>query len=531
MRAAILPWGPILAVLTGCAGDGGAALDEVPLPEPLGECEAPVAAVNTSSPDAVVGDGSPESCTAEALAEAVEGGGIVTFDCGPDPVTIALDAPIRINNVAGPDGLGDTVIDGGGLVTLSGGGASRILEVNACEPPYNSDDCFASAHPSLTVQNLAFRDGRSGGGGDDTDVGGGAIYRRGGRLVVIDSTFANNEAPLEGQDVAGGAIYAVGGTETIITGSSFAGNRASNGGAVGVLHSHLTVVNTAIEDNAATGTGGNPGNGGNGGGIYSDGNDQDEVLCGVELVGNTANAFGGGMFRVSNNGVGTMDIDRSTVRGNTVSLDDPSKAGGMYLQGFELTITNSTFADNEAGADGALFLHLISSLEMANSTVTGNTAHGLGGGITIGDHEGGSIVHCTFARNRASGEGSFAAAINGSEPNLGRITLRNSLVADHEAGNAYNPLSCLHPLNDGGGNLQWPEVRVTPNGSDPDEPCAEGVTFADPGLGPLEDAGGPTPVALPEAGGPADGAATDCAPTDQRGEPRADPCTAGAVEL
>ena len=46
----------------------------------------------------------------------------------------------------------------------------------------------------------------------------------------------------------------------------------------------------------------------------------------------------------------------------------------------------------------------------------------------------------------------------------------------------------------------------------------------------LADNGGDTETLVPAAGSPAKGIATGCPPTDQRGNPRPEPCTAGAVE-
>jgi hypothetical protein len=53
----------------------------------------------------------------------------------------------------------------------------------------------------------------------------------------------------------------------------------------------------------------------------------------------------------------------------------------------------------------------------------------------------------------------------------------------------------------------------------------------DPQLGTLADHGGPTWTIEPGAGSPAIGLATGCPATEQRGEPRSDPCTAGAFEV
>src|SRR5829696_7702042 len=68
-----------------------------------------------------VGSGTPASCTNAAFDAALAGGGSVTFNCGPDPVTII----ILEKTIAA-----DTTIDGDGLVTLSGNNANRLFYVN-----------------------------------------------------------------------------------------------------------------------------------------------------------------------------------------------------------------------------------------------------------------------------------------------------------------------------------------------------------------------------------------------------------------
>ena len=54
---------------------------------------------------------------------------IITFDCGPNPVTIPMTATAKVFNDKP-----DVVLDGGGLVTLDGQGARRILYQNTCDP-------------------------------------------------------------------------------------------------------------------------------------------------------------------------------------------------------------------------------------------------------------------------------------------------------------------------------------------------------------------------------------------------------------
>ena len=76
----------------------------------------------------VVGAGHAGNCTAAAFRKAVAKGGRITFDCGPDPVTIVMDRQAQVHNTSQK-----VVIDGGGLVTLSGGGKPRILYQNTCD--------------------------------------------------------------------------------------------------------------------------------------------------------------------------------------------------------------------------------------------------------------------------------------------------------------------------------------------------------------------------------------------------------------
>jgi hypothetical protein len=491
----------------GQGGDGGGGA--VPPPD---ACDRPITAADTSGAR-LVGDGTPESCTEAALGTAIDdpGASAITFDCGAAPHTLTVTSEKVVARAL--------IIDGGGAVTLSGGGTTRILRLAG-----NHDDTA----PLLTVQNLTFRDGYTGDlDGGDVDSGGAAIHRLGGSLHVIDSTFHGNAGPETGQDVAGGAVYSRGIGETIIVGSVFYDNACSSGGAVGFLQSQMQIVNTSITSNAATGNGGNPGNGGNGGGIYMDGVNQSARLCGVIVSDNTANARGGGMFRVSNNDVGPMDLDRTTVENNIIGDNSSSQAGGLYLQGLQIVMTSTTVAGNAANSSGGIFVAnnpSATTLDMTNVTIAGNHARtSLGAGLSVASSVTGSLSHVTIMENSNEGATSFASALNGGDG----LTIKNSLFADQSQVFLYENISCNVTHSGEGANMQWPELN---NNGDAERACTDNVSFADPLLGPLQDNGGPTPTAAPAAGSPAIGAGVDCEPFDQRGEPRAASCTLGAVE-
>ena len=184
------------------------------------------------------------------------------------------------------------------------------------------------------MQRLAFTHGKSPATGDDTAGGGGAIYRDGGSLTVIDCAFDDNHAPTTGQDLAGGAIYGFGGGETVVAGSTFTNNSASDGGAIGSLNGDLTIINSTFTDNAATGTGGNPGNGGCGGALYMDGRDEKTSLCGVTITDNTR----GRDRRRRSSACRTITPARSrwiasTVDGNRVTPTDDGQRGRALPRG------------------------------------------------------------------------------------------------------------------------------------------------------------------------------------------------------
>ena len=151
---------------------------------PNGHAYVPPAgrAVSTAHPNHVIGHGTPASCTSAAVVRVVAMGGIITFNCGPKPVTITMRATAKI--VHGHR----IVIDGGGKVTLSGGGKIRILYMNTCRA------CWEQAGPQLIVQNMRFVDGYSGAHqtSNSSDYGGGAIFDQGGQLKVVNSAFAGN---------------------------------------------------------------------------------------------------------------------------------------------------------------------------------------------------------------------------------------------------------------------------------------------------------------------------------------------------
>jgi hypothetical protein len=291
---------------------------------PDGHATVPAAglAVDTSDPDHVIGDGSPAGCTSAAVVQAVAEGGIITFNCGPSPVTITMTATAKVVNTSH-----QVVLDGGGKVTLSGGGDNRILYMNTCDPAqtYTTSDCWEQQWPQLVVQNMTLTDAYS--STQETKAasyGGGAIFDEGGQLKVVNSVFAGDQCYASGPDLGGGAIRATGMDMQVpvyITNDTFTGNSCSNGAALSGLYANFAVYNSLMTDNKAIGSGANPAasgsaGGGSGGAIYTDGNGYNLIVDGSVMSGNTAREGGGAIFFVVDADGGTLTIDDSTLSGN-----------------------------------------------------------------------------------------------------------------------------------------------------------------------------------------------------------------------
>ena len=322
--------------------------------------------VDVSTPTTIVGTGTAASCTFSALNTAVTKAGIITFNCGSAPVSIAVTATLNLLTTK------NTVIDGGNLVTLDGGNAVQILNYNSAN--------FRALDTRVTLQHLTLINGKTtptqaiptapapcSQGWDDGE--GGALYMRDGNLTVIDCTFTGNQAAPLGPDTGGGAIYILGSKNgAVIVSSTFTSNQASNAGAVGGLFAELDIYNSTFTNNKAIGNGANSddatqcsvinngqnevGSGGNGGAIYQDGGSATNIiLCGDTITGNAAGtgAFGGGVFMTSNDWTGTITIRDTTITGNTgghwtqLQQGSVTNLGSAFgINALSATVTNST---------------------------------------------------------------------------------------------------------------------------------------------------------------------------------------------
>jgi predicted outer membrane repeat protein len=467
------------------------------------------------------------------LTQALAAGGVIHFNCG-GAVTIPITAQQTVRTDV------DTTIDGDNLITLDGGGQTRIF--------YFYSPNFQATTTTFTIQNITLQNAHSTGTaippapapcsqGTMLDGGGAAIYVRDGVLKVFNTVFKNNTGAATGPDVAGGSIYTLGSLGTTVVGSTFDSNKASNGGAIGALFGDLSVYNSTFTSNQATGSGANNissqctvnggevGNGGNGGAVSMDGGETFAVtICGSTFASNAAGsgALGGAVFRTPDAAMQTTTIDRSTFNGNTAP-----GGGAMYFHNSNLVITASTVSNNTAtGSGGALFSDG-SVLQFTNDTFFNNKATlGLGGSIFLSGNSG-TLTNLTFFDNTApGGSGYFGAAIAGGTA----LTINNTLFSENTTQDCGSPMTCASGSGSGTHDLQWPLAHIVcPN---PDPACTPSTVFSNPLLpAQLHANGGPTLTLLPATGSPAASLGQNCPPTDQRGVVRpANGCTAGAVQ-
>lgn len=521
-----------------------------------------------SAADKVVGGGTPASCTRDALAAQLAGGGTITFNCGPGPVSITIASTLPVTAA-------ETTIDGGGTITLQGVGtriflhesygvASRLtlrsltlaggravgVGTAANGAAIISDDRSAAQDkpPVLTLEGVTLRDNDTQttgipGGRDAYDYGG-AIYARGALVAVRDSSFVDNDA----QNGAGGAIH--------------------------ILQSGLTIERSSFTNNTAIGA--RPQDS-LGGAIYIDGLGGPSGLfrvTGSRFVNNRAYNSGGAIHVNMYENSTRAEIVDSSFEGNAVVGGTRAQGGAIGGGGTQIgdqpattgnpqiTISGSLFTGNmvrrtagaegnprEDGSGGALAFPQRARLSIVNSTFQGNRASGSGfnanGGAlyVVNNTDRFSIVSSTFADNWAGWVGGAVSNSQISGQPGGEV--RNSLFVNNTADNGPNDWNiqqhCSSELAHDGTNLQYPP-RLTGGNFRNDVTCFAGKSapeqtgdplFRDPQLAALADNGGPTRTMAIGLSSPALNAGSNCPATDQRGvsRPQAGGCDLGAFEL
>lgn len=272
-------------------------------------CAAESTALTVNDP----GDGGDGTCTTvctlrDAIANVADGGSI-TFAPAILPATISLQKYLAIEKSMRIDG------PGAGMLTLSRGGAGRVLNVGA-----------NLAILTVAIANLSVEDGTIAGqhgtdaaaasgtsGGPGGGVSGGCIYIH-AATVTLQQVRMRNCISQGGDGGAGGSGTTGTGLSTGGKGGAGGPGGYAFGGAIYVADgSDLILVDTVIIDShAAAGKGGAGGDGGNG------------LLRGIGGNGGLGgDAAGAAIFF----GGDTLSITNSTIARDTVHAGDGGNGG------------------------------------------------------------------------------------------------------------------------------------------------------------------------------------------------------------
>jgi hypothetical protein len=219
------------------------------------------------------------------------------------------------------------------------------------------------------------------------------------------------------------------------------------------------------------------------------------------------------------NPAGALTLANLTLSGGNVS-----DYGGSVWSFGSLTVLDSTFTGNTAGAEGgALQCWGGSPLLVArNSTIAGNTSSNLASAISVGCLQT-TLDHVTIVDNLAGSGGAALWLYNTVAQMNNSIVARNTYDGVQTYGTGAFSAQTANNLV-GQGNWAGLVNGVNSN--------LVGVAPAGLGLGTLADNGGPTPTVALLPGSPAINAgAADGGATDQRGLPLVDAPDIGAYEF
>jgi hypothetical protein len=294
-------------------------------------------------------------------------------------------------------------------------------------------------------------------------------------------------------------------SDMTITGSGI-GRTVVNGGSSGSVLTVGPGASATVTDMTLTG-----GSAVNGGGVDNAGT---LTLDRMNVGFNAASGYGGGIF---NDSTGTLELNDSTI-----SLNQAGKnGGGVGAAGINTTLKRDVIVSNTAlngGGVGADFDSSAQPTTLIGDTVVSNQATHAGGGVLLGQGQN------TLSGDTINGNQAPTAGGLGYYDLNGIIAVADTIVADNQ------PTDC----GGFGTGTATSGFDLFSDGSCPVNGAGDRVGV-DPGLGPLQDNGGPTKTEAIAASSPAYDASSSCAGTDQRGVSKlqrgATNCDIGAYQV
>jgi hypothetical protein len=450
-----------------------------------------------------------------ALSEAIAANvNTVTFDIpGPGPHTIHLKSAL-------PE------ITGTANISIDNASGQAVI----IKAPVGVGAFKADYGSQLSLSGVTLRgDGTSGNGinSDGTlDLTNSTITGFGGTGLVISESLTMSDSKVTDNGDGGIVDQSYGGTITI-TGSTFSGNHSgTSGGAISFANTEapaeVTITGSVFTGNSAAI---------NGGGIDMEiAENSSMTIADCTMSHNTAAALGGALYLSSQQTI----ITNSTMTGNTADT-----GGAIAALGADLTVETSTLNSNKAvggatpdgfgaGEGGGLFVN--GPTTVTNSTLSGNTAAGAGGGAYV-NYDILTVSSSTITGNTAPAGNGGGIATYGGQAETAQATVTNSII-DKNHGDDVDLTQGTDPPGfvSNGYNLIGTGNDVSAFNQPGDQ-----TGVSQPKTGPLASNGGPTKTHALLPGSPAIGTGdnADCPSTDQRGLPRpqGSGCDIGSFQL
>ena len=370
-----------------------------------------------------------------------------------------------------------------------------------------------SGSASLVINNSTISGNKAQSGGD-----GGGVNATGGTVQVVNNSQIMNNEAAAGAGIrfdnsltrSDGSVNPRG-ADLIISASTISGNTASGrGGGLEVYYASALVNDGSLIDlNVANGLGGGGGvnlsyasiftlrdstvsnnrSSGYGGGIGSRGA---VTVYSSSISHNTATDGGG--IAASGDGEPVVTIVDSTISDNTadgnLSASGSGYGGGIRMSDANsLTMTGSTLSGNHSigdivminGPKGGGIWTIETRVTLNSSTITGNTAVNLGGGIYTGDQSYLTLSNTIVSDNTANTENDLA----GSFADMNSPTANFSLISDvtgltiNGSNNILGQSAQLGDLQFNGGPTLTHELQLGSlaiNGGDPGAMVGDGTT-------------------------------------------------------
>jgi hypothetical protein len=323
------------------------------------------------------------SATIQEAVDLAKKSAVITVATGTFHENVVINTgakPKKVVLLIQGGGVGNTIVDGGGLNTVFNIGSKASVTLS-----------------KMTIQN---------GVNSGSQGLGGGVSSLGTKLTIENCLITNNSV----SDGAGGGVGMEVGSLTI-SNSTLSDNNAFGGGG-GLFFATTSAKPTAtIIDSTISGNSGNEGAG------ILIGASSKATIRGSTISGNTAvavlgsPALGGGIF-IDGKALNILD---STISGN-VAEGPTSHGGGIDSLTATVTLNNVTIAGNTAAIGGGIDTHVGKSFKSSNSIIAVNT------GTTLAPDCDGNLdstgYNLLFDTTGCSISGKASTDIDGQDPLL-----------------------------------------------------------------------------------------------------------------